>query len=283
MSLVENAPKHCILCGNANRFPLFEREPWHVYACCRCGLGFLDPRPSQKDLKNLYNDEYFDQNYDKGADPDTPEFRKMLSLKSSHIRFFRRHKPKGRLLDIGCGYGYFLAACREKGYDVQGLDISDWAVRYATDKLLLPVAVGDPGDHALFQKEFDVITMWHFLEHTPDPHGALRSAKAWLKKDGLLVAEVPNYEGTDARKRWHNWEGWCLPHHLWHFTEKTLTMLLRMHSLRTIRTKDYHSDYVKNRLKRIPVVGLFARNIAKRYSGTGVAILSKHDSESVLK
>ena len=111
------------------------------------------------------------------------------------------------LLDIGCGYGYFLAACREKGYEVQGLDISDWAVRYATEKLRLPVAVGDLGNHALFQKEFDVITMWHFLEHTPDPHGALRSAKAWLKKDGLLVVEVPNYQGTDAQKRWQDWEG----------------------------------------------------------------------------
>ena len=280
---MENAPKQCILCGNGNRVPLFQKEAWHVYACSHCGLGFLDPRPSHEDLKDLYGENYFYDNYDNAVDPATPEFRKMLSLKTSHIRFFRRQKPKGRLLDIGCGYGYFLAACRERGYQVQGLDISDWAARYATEKLHLSVAVGDLGDHALLQQDFDVITMWHFLEHTPDPHGALRTAKTWLKKDGILVVEVPNYEGTDAQKRWQNWEGWCLPHHLWHFTKKTLTMLLGMHGFRVIKIKDYHSDHVKQKLRRIPVLGLFARDIAKMYSGTGVALLSAPDRETITK
>jgi 2-polyprenyl-3-methyl-5-hydroxy-6-metoxy-1,4-benzoquinol methylase len=257
---------------------LFEREPWHIYACSQCGLGFLDPRPSEKDIKNLYGENYFDDNYDHPADPATPQFRKMLSLKSSHIRFFRKMKPRGRLLDMGCGYGYFLAACREKGYEVEGLDISEWAVRYATEELGLSVALGGLGGNALFQEKFDIITMWHFLEHTPDPHAALRSAKGWLKKDGILVVEVPNYQGTDAQKRWQDWEGWSLPHHLWHFTKKTLGLLLQMHGFRVVKTKDYHSEYVKTKLKRIPLVGLFARDIAKRYSGTGVAVLSIQDT-----
>lgn len=271
---MENAPKRCILCGGAKRKPLFEGERWVVHACTSCGLGFLDPRPSPEEIKDLYNQDYFHDNYDRAAEPDTPELRKMLNLKTSHIRFFRRRKPKGRLLDIGCGYGYFLAACRERGYQVQGIDVSEWAVKYATEKLHLPVVAGDLRDHALFQREFDVITMWHFLEHIPDPHSALNAAKKWLKRNGVLVVEVPNYEGTDAQKRWQDWEGWCLPHHLWHFTKKSLTLLLQMHGFRVIKTKDYHSDYVKTKLKRIPVLGIFARDIARAYSGTGVAVLS---------
>jgi SAM-dependent methyltransferase len=238
-------------------------------------LGFLDPRPSRKDLRNLYSEEYFAVHYDRGVEPDTPEFENKLRLKTSHIRFFRHIKPKGRVLDIGCGNGYFLAACKEKGYEVQGIDVSPWAAQYASCKLGLAVDVGEVEEVDLPSRSFDIVTMWHCLEHTHDPNRAVSRARSWLKRDGILIVEVPNYEGTDARKTWQDWEHWDLPYHLYHFTPQTLMRLLRGSGFDVVKTKDYHSEVIKTNLKRVPGMSLFARLIARIYSGSSVVVASK--------
>lgn len=179
------------------------------------------------------------------------------------------------MLDIGCGYGYFLDACRRQGYKVHGLDVSKWAVRYAIEKIGLEITIGKVDEITFPYNSFDIITVWHSLEHTPDPHMALQKAKSWLKPEGILVIDVPNYEGTDAQKIWHDWDDWSLPYHYWHFTFSSLTRLLSQHGFKVIKHKDYHSDVVKEKLKRIPIVSLFARLIAKMYSGTSVAVIAK--------
>jgi len=213
--------------------------------------------------------------YDRGIDPDTPEFKKRLSQETHRVRFFRHIKRKGRVLDIGCGNGYFLAACRSKGYDVQGLDISDWAAKYASQKLGLPVVTGEMNEVQFPAKSFDIITMWHFLEHAPDPRQTLLKVINWLNKDGILTIDVPNYMSTDSRKTWENWVGWSLPYHFYHFTPQALKRMLETCGFRVVKTKDYHSDSVKMKLKRILVLRPFARLIARLYSGTSVAVVAK--------
>jgi 2-polyprenyl-3-methyl-5-hydroxy-6-metoxy-1,4-benzoquinol methylase len=122
---------------------------------------------------------------------------------------------------------------------------------------------------------FDVITMWHFLEHVPDLHLVLRKAKKWLKNDGILVIDVPNCDSTDAQHDWEDWVGWQLPYHFWHFNLVSLNRLLGQHGYSIIKKKDYHSEVIKAKIKRIPIAGLFARIIAKWYSGTSVAVIAK--------
>jgi 2-polyprenyl-3-methyl-5-hydroxy-6-metoxy-1,4-benzoquinol methylase len=274
---MEEAPGHCILCGTSERELLIRQDPWNVKRCTHCGLGFLDPRPSKEDLRNLYGEEYFVKHYGMGAEPDTAKFKRKLRSFSSHIRFFRRIKRKGRILDVGCGNAYFLSACREKGYEVHGLDISGWAVQYATQKLGLPIALGAVDEVELPSQSFDIITMWHFLEHTRDPQLALQKVKSWLKRDGILVVEVPNYEGTDAQHMWQAWDGWSLPYHFWHFSVQTQERLLRKSGFRVVKSKTYHSAAVRGALKQIPGLKLFARLISRFYSGHSVAVISVLD------
>ena len=272
---MERAPENCILCQTSERELLIQTDNWTVHRCCTCGLGFLDPRPSESEIEDLYRSDYFSERYDGGIDPESPQYQKRLSGEQHRTKFIKSIKRSGYLLDIGCGYGYFLDASRRKGYKVHGLDVSEWAARYAVEKLDLSITIGKIGDVHLPHHNFDIITMWHSLEHTPDPHMALQRAKSWLKKDGILVIDVPNYEGTDARKIWHKWDGWSLPYHYWHFTYKSLKKLLDQHGFTIIKYKDYHSDVVKMKLKRIPIVSLFARLIAKLYSGTSIAVIAK--------
>ena len=272
---MERAPETCILCGNQKRELLIEKESWKVYRCTRCGLGFLDPRPSHEEIESLYGSAYFSQRYDEGLNLDSPEFNKRLSREKHRIKFIKTIKRFGNVLDIGSGYGYFLAACQKDGYQVNGLDFSEWASQYAVQKLGIPVTVGKISDVAFPPQNFDVISMWHSLEHTPDPHLTLQKAKSWLKRDGILVVDVPNYEGTDAQQRWKQWDGWSLPYHFWHFTFQSLTQLLNKYDFKIIKSKNYHSEVVKEKLSRIPVISIFARLIAKMYSGTSIAVISR--------
>lgn len=273
---MENAPVRCILCQTRDREKLIEKDNWSVYRCPECGLGFLDPRPSEKEIENLYRSEYFSKRYDSGLDPDSAEYRKRLSGEQHRLKFIKSIKSSGFMLDMGCGYGYFLDAGRKKGYTVQGLDVSRWAAQYAVEKLNLSVATGKIADVIFPEKTFDIITMWHSLEHTPDPRIAVQKAKQWLKPHGILVIDVPNYEGTDAQQTWETWDGWSLPYHYWHFTLQSLKKLLEQYNFMIVKKKDYHSDVVKNRLKKIPILNFFARPIAKFYSGTSIAVIAKH-------
>jgi 2-polyprenyl-3-methyl-5-hydroxy-6-metoxy-1,4-benzoquinol methylase len=118
---------------------------------------------------------------------------------------FQKKKARGRLPDIGCGNGYFMALCRSKGYEVQGIDVSKWAATYATEALGITVHIGQIDDVELPRGQFDIITMWHSLEHTRNPRYTIEKAKGWLKADGILAIEVPNYEGRDARSYGQDW------------------------------------------------------------------------------
>lgn len=274
---MESAAKSCILCGACERELLIENGSWKIYRCTLCGLGSLDPHPTKEELATLYSREYFATQYDEGVEPESPEFKKWLSLLEHRVRFFRAKKRAGKLLDIGCGNGYFLALCRSTGYEVQGIDISKWASKYATQRLGLSITTGEIDDVNLPAHYFDIITMWHTLEHTPNPRHVMLKVKNWLKEDGILVVEVPNYEGTDARRYWKDWIGWQFPFHFYHFTPQTLKQLLGICGFRVVKTKDYHSETVKEALKRIPVINIFARLISKMFSGHSIAVIAKLD------
>jgi ubiquinone/menaquinone biosynthesis C-methylase UbiE len=171
--------------------------------------------------------------------------------------------------------GYFLHACRLRGYEVEGMDISDDSADYVRSVLQIKVRTGKAETLEYEAGSFDIITMWHSLEHMPAPRVYLCKARKWLKPDGLLVIDVPNHEGTDAKKGWQTWPGWDLPFHLFHFNYATVDRLLENNGFRVIRKKDYLSEYVKQRIERIPLLKPFARPVARLYSGHSYAVVAE--------
>jgi len=272
---MERAAANCILCNSQERSLLIRQGEWSVYRCDGCGLGLLDPRPDPSELNELYRSSYFQSHYDKGLKVESPEMKRRLSQETHRIRFFHRIRMQGRLLDIGCGMGYFLLACRRCGYDVEGMDISADSAAYVQDELKIPVTVGTTDGVDYPPASFDVITMWHFLEHAREPDKYIEKARRWLKPDGILVVDVPNYRGTDARKMWNHWTGWSLPYHFYHFTPETLKQLLAKHGFRTIRHKNYLSEYVKESLERTIIFKPVARLIARFYSGHSFVVVTQ--------
>jgi 2-polyprenyl-3-methyl-5-hydroxy-6-metoxy-1,4-benzoquinol methylase len=272
---MEHAPKECACCGGTERRLLIRVGDWTVYKCSACGLGVLDPRPDPLELSALYRESYFASHYEDALEPGSPGMQRRISQEAHRIRFFGKFKRNGLVLDIGCGRGYFLHACRIRGYDVVGLDVSEDAAASVWNTLRIPIKTGRLRDELFAAESIDVITMWHALEHTEDPGRYLIQAWRWLRPGGLLVVDVPNHEGTDARKKWDRWEDWDLPYHLYHFTPATLGAMISRCGFLPLRSKTYHSEYVKEKLRKIPVIGLLARPVAKFYSGTSCAIVAE--------
>jgi SAM-dependent methyltransferase len=272
---MESAPGKCILCGGKDRSPLLRDGEWTAYKCPQCGLGFLDPRPGPDELADLYRESYFARQYDAGLSPGSKEMARRLSQEAHRIRFFRPFAGEGAVVDIGCGRGYFLAACRAHGYEVAGYDVSEDAASYVRSTLGIPVMTGEIREDLFPEGSAGVVTLWHALEHTRDPRVHLALAGKWLAADGCLVVEVPNHEGADASRKREQWEGWQLPYHFYHFTPASLAGLLSLQGFEIVSSKSYHSESVKRSLSRIPLVGLLARPIAKLFPGTSYAVVAR--------
>lgn len=267
--------KNCIICGGRIAALLHEEGGWKVLKCDGCGLGVLDPRPGPVELTALYDKVYFDGHYAGELTLGSDELARRLKQEDHRLRFFHRLKKSGRLLDIGCGRGYFLMACHERGYEVEGIDVSAAAAEHIRNVFQIPVHVGAIETIDAGQGRFDVITMWHSLEHTQDPNASVAAARRWLADDGILVVDVPNAEGYDARHYKSRWAHWDLPFHFYHFTTRSLDTLLDRHGFEILRRKTYLSDYVKETLQKARVPSALARIIAGFYTGGSYAAVAR--------
>ena len=139
----------------------------------------------------------------------------------------------GRLLDFGCGAGSFLKTMADRGWQVTGLDAASGAVDQVRSKYGLPALVGTLPHPDLRPGSFDVVTMWHSLEHVHHPLALLRAAYDLLVPGGKVVVATPNIEGLPFRLFGHSWFGLDLPRHHTHFTPETLSLMLQTAGFRT--------------------------------------------------
>jgi SAM-dependent methyltransferase len=161
-------------------------------------------------------------------------------LVRTHVR-----RPPGRVLDVGCGTGEFLARMRRLGWDAVGVDASPRAAARA-------VEIGGGVVHrvddlrTLGDERFDAITLWHALEHLHGVNEQLAAVRRLLAADGVLVVAAPNHHSPDAEHYGAGWYAWDVPRHLWHFTAGTMRDMLAKHGFRVtaMRTMPFDPVYV---------------------------------------
>lgn len=210
--------------------------------CKRCRLVYVNPRPTQEREKEFYNSEYFESEAEElWRDSRRQLFEKALLRIESTV-------PKGRLLDVGCGKGYFLDLARKKGWQGVGVDISSSAVRFARNTLSLEVYTGELKKVGLEEGTFDVATAWNVLDQIYDPWGNLREIFKALKRGGLVALRVSNLYFHLYLQRLFNLANYVVPEslkiteptvfHLYMFSPITLRMFLREAGFVDIRVEN---------------------------------------------
>ena len=148
------------------------------------------------------------------------------------LRLLRRNNA--RVLDIGCGRGLLLQAFRNAGSEVMGTEFSDDACRFARDVLKIPVRVGLLHDLKFPDNSFDVVVMWHVLEHVSDPRPTLAEVSRILRPGGIFLVGVPNFGSPEARLTKAGWFHLDVPRHLSHHTRKSLENSLQAVDLQPV-------------------------------------------------
>lgn len=218
----------CNLCGSLETLLLSNRSrsgrPLRTVICVRCGLVWSDPFPY--DPRRFYESDY--RISYKGSYSPLPK----RVLRGGHVALSRYRRIEGLLsapcaaLDVGTGGGEFAYLLQTLGHDVQGVEPNKGYAEYAIREYGLAIQVGFIQEAVLPNNAFDVITLWHVLEHTEDPYAVLAKLHTLLKPTGILVIEVPNIEATcqSPRSTFHE-------AHLFNFNVKTLSKLAEKASL----------------------------------------------------
>lgn len=200
-------------------------QVFSLVRCRRCGSIYVNPRPTPAEMESYYPPTY--EPYTRQAR--TTSMYERLRYRVAIARMCRiaagRQEP-GRLLDVGCGAGEFLAGMRERGWQVRGLDTSPVAVELAREKGL-DVFLGPLSEADYPEGEFDLITMWDVLEHLHDPGDYLVQLGRLLRPDGRFVVTLPNAHSLDFRIFGPVWTGLDTPRHLYIFPRPALLALLK--------------------------------------------------------
>ncbi len=215
----------CCACGNlqfTNAMNLVGTR-FGIHDCQRCGTGVMSPFPSPKELASFYIGQYYGESGQK--------FGKLTEILvriigNRQTRFLTRHLPVGgRVLDIGCGRGVVASPLAAAGYAVTGIEISKDAVEGIDERVKVVIA-DTPAEAPLQDEAFDLVVIWHVLEHVIDPFSTLQTARRVLKPDGKLVVAVPNYSSWQSKVFRAAWFHLDPPRHLYQFSAEGLRLLL---------------------------------------------------------
>jgi len=240
----------CPLCSSPNIADAIPKDPF-LKKCGQCSIVFTHPFPQA-------TAEVYDQNYYKIWNEE--QYEKRLKLWARRLRMVKKFCSAGRLLDIGTGDGLFLRIAGEAGFDASGTEISAAAVEAAKKWHHLKVELAPIEETHFPDGFFDVITIWHVLEHVQDPWGMVVKSYHLLKPGGFLFCATPNLNKYLSRAFYRTTHLRPFPFyssrgesHLFHFTEGTLLSLIRKAGF---RVKRVGADFAAVRLRYQTFEGL---------------------------
>jgi 2-polyprenyl-3-methyl-5-hydroxy-6-metoxy-1,4-benzoquinol methylase len=227
----------CPVCGVEPKLFAIDHQGFHLCRCPVCKLEFANPRPTLEELRTrLYQQEYF---YLSGGEEQiayTRQYQFDRQLRTIG-KLLRR---KGRLLDVGCGDGAFLAFAQREGWEVTGTDIR---LSAQAQKLSCRLIEGGISQTDLEPGSVDAIRINHVLEHTQNPLMELRRSRELAAPGGIIYISVPNLAGISLvlksfqsrfHLKGHRWRHYAAIHHLWYFTPASLRTLVEKAGLRIL-------------------------------------------------
>lgn len=244
--------KGCPACGSENTLDgaktiadySISKEVFAVSHCSDCGLWYTNPRPNRSQIGPYYQSDAYVSHT--GADAPgmiNTLYRKVrqytLGIKQKQVE--RWSPPLQRsLLDVGCGTGEFAAHMYRSGWTVAAVEPDPATADRA--RRLHGLTVNQEEWLATTEDRFDVVTMWHVLEHVHDLRARVSSIHKLLAPGGLFVVAVPNPESTDARHYKEHWAAWDVPRHLYHFPPIMLRRFIEGFGFEVVSTRPMMFD-----------------------------------------
>lgn len=212
------------------------QKPFAVHRCDACGLLFTLPRPSDEELPGYYDSQDY-----LSHPTDQQSLKARLYNRIRKFNLLQKYRilesicEKGIMLDYGCGSGEFLHTCKTRGWNTTGIEVNEKARNFAIQNHHLEV-YPETQIKDLPKGRFDLITLWHVLEHIPNLNERLNDFYQLLKPGGTLLLAVPNTDSWDAKHYAGIWAAWDLPRHLYHYNYKTLRSTVERQSFTYVKS-----------------------------------------------
>jgi len=213
------------------------RETFSLFKDAERDLLVTLPQPSEKSLPDYYQSEDYISHTDSKRNLLEIAYQlvRQFSLKRKVKLITRVNQGQGRILDVGCGTGDFLQACEQAGWSIAGIEPNEKARQLASTKTNFKDYQSTVEELIESNPEsFDVITMWHVLEHVPNLADFINKIKSLLKPNGVLVVAVPNFKSWDAQHYNSFWAAYDVPRHLWHFSRKSMERIFSEFDMRIL-------------------------------------------------
>ncbi len=228
---IKKTKVNCDICHSAKQDVLYKvkigREPFKVVKC-KCGLMFLNPRPSAQFFDEFYEKKYFrsGENYRDSGQFDLEKETPLGFQRNVELFLSKQSRKKGKYLDVGCASGHYVQIFHDLGWDSTGIDVSEYSTEFARDVRGLNVLTGDVVEAGLPAKKYDIITLLNVVEHLPNPREVLKELERLLKDRGMLVVITPNAGSFVAKLRKDKWWGHDDKGHIHFFSLGSLGRLL---------------------------------------------------------
>ena len=230
------------------------KEDFHICECLNCGLLYTMPRPSKDKIGDYYKSEeyYSHQENKKGFIPKIYESVKKVNLKHKY-KLSTEGIETGNMMDIGCGVGDFIHTAEEKGWQCVGVEPSDDAKTIAKTRVKADIIRSEELEN-LPDGSFDLITMWHVLEHVDELKWQITQLQRLIKSNGRIIIAVPNYKSYDGQYYKEHWAAYDVPRHLNHFNKQTITKIFKASGLELKKTDKliwdaYYISYMSEQYK----------------------------------
>jgi 2-polyprenyl-3-methyl-5-hydroxy-6-metoxy-1,4-benzoquinol methylase len=225
--------KECPICLNENlrnnlvcKDYSVSKESFMLVLCDKCNTKITSPRPDQIEINKYYESPDYISHTNQGNNIINKLYKIIRSYTiNSKIKLINNLTEKGKILDIGCGTGEFLIKCKKNKWEVIGIEpnINARNNNSLTKENLIYKDFNDLNT----KKDFNIITLWHVLEHLYDPLEIMKKLRTLLKPGGYLIIAVPNHESLDAKYYKENWAAYDVPRHLYHFSKKSINSLAK--------------------------------------------------------
>jgi len=217
----------CNLCTRKKAYILFTKNDLSIVKCTNCGLVYTSPRLTKREVSKLYT------TFNTKVSP--KEVYSFERDSKKRIAGIIKLKKSGKILEVGCSFGYFLNAAQKMGFDVYGIELSKKAASIGRKRYRLKNVYSMELEKFNPNIKFDVITMYHTLEHLPDPKKSILHIRKLLKNDGLLVIEVPDVGSFKAKLLKEKWVAYDFNLHYYYFSYKTLRKILEVCGFKIIK------------------------------------------------